>query len=104
MGPMTIHLFGIFAIIALAWVLFFLWLVGLIFRGVWFGFIRLTGLTLPTARLTTKPRRCTRLRCLVVNPPQANFCRRCGSSLTHSAAWWQTSESPGRRVSTPGHS
>jgi hypothetical protein len=101
---MTFHIFGFIAILALAWVLFFLWIIGLIFRGIWLGFTRLTGLTIPTARFSTKPRRCTRLRCLVVNPPQANFCRRCGSSLTRSAVGRQTSENSRRWVSSTGHS
>jgi hypothetical protein len=101
---MTIHIFGIFAIIALAWVLFVLWLVGLIFRGIWLGFARLTGVATRATNLSTRPRRCTRLRCLVVNPPQANFCRRCGSSLTRSTIGRQTSGKSGQWVSSPGHS
>jgi hypothetical protein len=101
---MTIHIFGIFAIIALAWVLFVLWLVGLIFRGIWLGFARLTGLATRDATISTRPRRCTRLRCLVVNPPHANFCRRCGSSLTYSTARRQTSGTSGQWISSPGNS
>jgi ribosomal protein L40E len=101
---MTFHIFGFIAIIALAWILFVLWLVGLIFRGIWLGFARLTGIDTRAANLSTKPRRCTRLRCLVVNPPQANFCRRCGSSLTRSTAGRQTSGTSGQWVSSPGHS
>jgi|GEM_PF-1511107 len=104
MGPMTLHIFGFFAIVALAWVLFFLWIVSLAFRGIWCGFVRLSGLAARTAKLSTKPRRCTRLRCLAVNPPQANFCRRCGASLTRSAVGRQTSESRGCCFSSPGHS
>jgi hypothetical protein len=100
MFPMTFHIVGVFAILALAWVLFFFWVVGLVVRAVWFGFRRLTGMATRTVSLSTKPRRCTRLRCLVVNPPQANFCRRCGDSLTRLGSGRQTSENPRRWVSS----
>ncbi|HEX4053480.1 MAG TPA: hypothetical protein VHX86_04375 [Tepidisphaeraceae bacterium] len=91
MSAFTFHIFGILAILALAWVLFFVWLVGMIFRGMWLGFAHLTGISGRPPRLAARPRRCNRLRCLTVNPPQANFCRRCGSSLTRSTVGPQTS-------------
>lgn len=105
MSAFTFHILGILAILALAWLLFFVWVIGMIFRGIWLGFVRLTGIADRPPRLAAKPRRCTRLRCLTENPPQANFCRRCGSSLTRSTVGRQTSAcgSSGRWVSSPSH-
>lgn len=105
MAQLTVHIFGVFAILALGWVLFCLWLISLIFRFIWRGFVWLTGLPArPT--ISTKPRQCTRLRCLIVNPPQANFCRRCGTSLTGYAVQPQTSKSgsTAQWASSPGPS
>jgi hypothetical protein len=87
MGPFAFHIFGIFAILAVAWVLFFLWLIGMVVRGLWIGVMRLGGVARPprSRRAGTFPRRCTRLRCLTENPPQANFCRRCGAPLVRAA-------------------
>lgn len=96
---MTFHLFGIFAIIALAWVLFFCWIVGLVFRALWMGVLHLTGMASRPPRMSAKPRRCTHVRCLTMNPPQANFCRRCGSSLTRSANVREASPGPDRWTS-----
>lgn len=104
MGPMTFHIFGVFAILALAWLLFVLWIIGHVFRAVWIAFLHLTGLANRAPRLSTKPRRCTHIRCLAMNPPQANFCRRCGSSLTRASTLRETSPSPDRWASRLGHS
>jgi ribosomal protein L40E len=104
MGPFTFHIFGVFAILGLAWALFVLWIIGHVFRAVWIGFLHLTGMANRPPRLSNKARRCTHVRCLAVNPPQANFCRRCGSSLTRASAVRENSTSPDRWASWLGHS
>lgn len=83
MVHVAVHIFAFFAFLAVGWTLFFAWIVGLICRTLWLGFSRLTGRPMPrpvTAKVTSRV--CTRLRCRASNPPQANFCRRCGAGLT----------------------
>lgn len=101
---MTFHIFGIFAIVALAWVLFFFWIIGQVVRAVWIAILHVTGMANRPPRLSSKPRRCTHVRCLTINPAQANFCRRCGSSLIRSTTVRETSPSPDRRASRLGNS
>jgi ribosomal protein L40E len=81
MAP-AIHIFGFVLILIMGWVVFILWLIGQIFRGIFWG---ISGI-LRGGRRSMAPRsefrRCTRLRCSAQNPAQANFCRRCGASLS----------------------
>ena len=85
MTHFAIHIFVLFAVLFVGWMLFFVWVIGQILRGLWLGVSRLTGLGnhRRTARLNT--RLCSRFRCGAMNPVQANFCRRCGSPLIRPA-------------------
>ncbi|MGD0140352.1 MAG: hypothetical protein ABSD28_15895 [Tepidisphaeraceae bacterium] len=86
MAHFAIHIFALIVVLAVGWALFFAWVIGQIFRGLWLGVSRLTGVG--NQRQTAQPgaRQCGRFRCGAMNPPQANFCRRCGSSLIQPAA------------------
>jgi hypothetical protein len=78
------NIFVFFLMLVLGWILFFAWLVSLIFRGIWRGFSSLTGNNPRT--LSSDAKRCPGFRCGAENPPAANFCRRCGASLSISTA------------------
>ena len=83
---LAINMLALFAMLAFAWVMFFVWLIATICRGVWRGVSRISGLT-PRRQFTTVAQtRCRRVRCRAMNPPQANFCRRCGAPLTYTRA------------------
>jgi hypothetical protein len=72
--------------LAVGWVIFFIWLIATIFRAAWHGISCATGIASPRPRpLVPRQTRCTRLRCRAMNPPEANFCRRCGAALTLAA-------------------
>jgi len=84
MVHLGVNIFAFLLMLVLGWILFFAWVVGLIFRGIWRGFSSLTGNSPRT--LSSNAKRCPGFRCGAENPPAANFCRRCGASLSISAA------------------
>jgi hypothetical protein len=87
---LAINIFVIFALLAAGWVMFFAWLIGTIIRGVCHGVSRITGTQKRVEAALPGQVRCRRVRCRAMNPPQANFCRRCGSPLTFPATQRQT--------------
>jgi ribosomal protein L40E len=66
-------------IVVLLWVFLFAWVAFMAVRGVFRGIGRLIGFT--PHRASSSASVCSRLRCGADNPPQARFCRRCGSPL-----------------------
>ncbi|MGD0768157.1 MAG: zinc-ribbon domain-containing protein [Tepidisphaeraceae bacterium] len=83
-------MFLLVVLLVVGWALFFAWVIGQICRVLWLGVSRMTGLGSRShaAQLGTLP--CSRFRCGATNPPQANFCRRCGSPLLRPAPQRQT--------------
>jgi ribosomal protein L40E len=90
MTHFAIHMFVLIAVLVVGWALFFVWVIGQILRGLWFGVRRLTGIGGHRGAAQVKTRQCSRFRCGATNPSQANFCRRCGSSLIRPAVRPQT--------------
>jgi len=70
-------------VLAVLWLLLIAWVAMVIVRGIIRGVGRLIGLG--GRRSPSYSRLCTRLRCGADNPPQARFCRRCGSPLLQAA-------------------
>jgi ribosomal protein L40E len=86
MAHFAVHIFVVVVVLVVGWALFFAWLIGTIFHQLWLGFSRLTGIG-PRRRLAqTAARNCPRVRCGAINPPEANFCRRCGSPMIRPSA------------------
>src|SRR5580704_14401491 len=83
------QIFAILVILILGWLLFVAWVFGIVFRALWNVFSRITGLGKHSRVTAFNPRRCARFRCGAANPAPANYCRRCGAPLTHSAAMRQ---------------
>ncbi|MGD0389114.1 MAG: hypothetical protein ABSC42_09185 [Tepidisphaeraceae bacterium] len=103
MAHFAIHIFVLIVVLAVGWALFFAWVIGVVFRGLWFGISRLTGIGSHRRAAQLKTRQCSRFRCGATNPAQANFCRRCGSSLIRPAVRRQTGRGAdsGRWASPP---
>lgn len=72
----------IIVVVAVLWLLLFAWVVMVVVRGVFRGLGRLIGFV--PERAPMRALICSRLRCGADNPPQARFCRRCGSLLMRS--------------------
>jgi hypothetical protein len=80
-GPLTILVF--FGVIVVTALIFGVWVVVSIVRGVFRGIMALVR-TKPRLRfdpLALRGRVCHHERCRAVNPGQARFCRRCGREL-----------------------
>jgi ribosomal protein L40E len=84
MAHFALHIFAVILILSAGWALFVIWVFGMIFRGLAIGFSRLTGLG-NRRPVTLHTQRCPGFRCAAANPVTANFCRRCGSSLSRPA-------------------
>jgi zinc ribbon protein len=79
----AVHIFALFAVMAMLWVVFFVWLISTIARGVWSGVSRVAGVkrTYQPAAISGQVR-CRRVRCRAMNPAGAKFCRRCGAPVS----------------------
>jgi ribosomal protein L40E len=86
MAHLAINFFFLVIILMVGWFLFFCWLLGTICKLIWRGFSRATGVGPRPRPAVFRMPRCPRLRCRAVNPPEANFCRRCGTALTRTMA------------------
>ena len=86
---LAINIVVVFFMLAMGWIIFFAWLIGAICRGVWRGVTRISGTSSrPRSAMPMNApgqQRCRRVRCRAINPPQANFCRRCGTPLAFGA-------------------
>src|SRR5258706_15966641 len=80
MSAVTIGLLAVAAIVVAA-VLFGVWAVVIIFRGVGTGIAWLLGFSKPMEPLTRPSYPCPREACRAINPASARFCRRCGHEL-----------------------
>ena len=70
-----------FAVIALAGVLFSVWLIVMIGRGLIGGRSSMLHRNHRPTPLVPVTVRCTTRGCMAMNPPDARFCRRCGRGL-----------------------
>jgi hypothetical protein len=99
------NIFAFVLVLAFGWMLFVVWLFGVIFRGIWRGFSGLFGTTSPSRPRTvgSDARRCPGYRCGAANPLSANFCRRCGSPMNYPLPRTQprNSTATGRWASSP---
>lgn len=77
MGGFIGEFFLVIVLLVLAWVIFVIWLVGVLVRVVFRGL----GLFRGNAGKRSPMMLCNRLRCGANNPVRANFCKRCGSPL-----------------------
>jgi len=91
------NIFVFMIVLAAGWLLFVAWLLGLIVRAIWTTISRVTGIRLPPTTIRPIARKCEAFRCVAANPPSANFCRRCGTSLLRPAANRTISNSAARR-------
>jgi ribosomal protein L40E len=93
-------LFNLLVFVALsimAFGLFCAFLIGRIFRGIFAIFSRLTGVKYQYRMPQINAKRCMHLRCGARNPPEANYCRRCGSPLPRPFTQTAASAQPAGR-------
>lgn len=74
------------ALMVITAVLFTIWLVALVVRWMWRLVMGGTSRSSYSSKGVLDTRMCSRDRCRAVNPSQAQFCRRCGTSLNDAAA------------------
>jgi ribosomal protein L40E len=91
------NIFVLLLILGAGWLLFVAWILGMIVRGIWTTVSRVTGIKPPPQTIRPIIRKCEAFRCGAANPPSANFCRRCGTSLARPAMKRPSFNSAARR-------
>jgi hypothetical protein len=80
---LALNIFILLAFIVIGWILFVVWLIGILISGIVRGARRAFGMN-TTQRGEFTSRRCPRLRCRTDNPGGANYCRRCGARMVRN--------------------
>lgn len=74
-----------FLVMALTAVIFVVWVVGTLIRGLWNLLVGSPARTQPQSRGVLDSVMCNHGRCHAINPSHAQFCRRCGTALQGQA-------------------